>query len=303
MQTGFHVYWYPAVLAALAFVAPACSSGSPTTPSQPGERRLSVSFISPGMGSVLGGTRVRVMGDGFVSGVTVTLGGIPAEIVSVDARVIDAITAPELAGAVDVVVSVPSGQSGRLASAFTYVNLPAPSVSALSESSGSTLGGGPFAILGANFLDHATARFGDVEIPVFFGGNRLFGVAPAHPAGSVDVTVINSDGQSGTLVGGYTYVPPAQLNFNGEWIGDDFPLSFTIQNSTLTAFSCGAVLDGAATVSLTLNPPRSVIDGTVQFDAPGEFTARVVTPTNALGTLSIAGCTPGPWRASRKGAQ
>jgi len=38
-------------------------------------------------------------------------------------------------------------------------------------------------------------------------GTRIVATTPVHAAGTVDVVVTNPDGQSGTLTGGYTFMP------------------------------------------------------------------------------------------------
>ncbi len=75
-------------------------------------------------GPTSGGTRVVIPGSGFVAGARVTFGGIPATSVSVDSGTqITAVTPAHIAGAVEIVITNPDGQSGYLPGAFTYVDL------------------------------------------------------------------------------------------------------------------------------------------------------------------------------------
>ena len=77
--------------------------------------------MSPNSGSTLGGTAVTITGTNFATGATVTFGGAAAtNVVVVNSTTITAITPVGSAGAVTVTVTV-SGQSGSLASGFTYV--------------------------------------------------------------------------------------------------------------------------------------------------------------------------------------
>jgi hypothetical protein len=80
-----------------------------------------VTAISPTSGTTAGDTSVTITGTGFVSGATVTLGGVPATSVVVgSSTTITAVTGARVAGTVDVVVTNPGPASGTLASGYTY---------------------------------------------------------------------------------------------------------------------------------------------------------------------------------------
>ena len=80
-----------------------------------------VSSVSPNSGSVAGGTAVTITGTNFAAGATVTFGtAVASNIVVVNSTTITATTPADSAGVVTVTVTV-GGQSGSLASAFTYI--------------------------------------------------------------------------------------------------------------------------------------------------------------------------------------
>jgi hypothetical protein len=80
-----------------------------------------VTGVSPTTGPTTGGTAVQISGTNFVSGATASFGGTAATGVSfVNATTLNATTPAHAAGAVNVVVTNPDGQSGTRASAFTY---------------------------------------------------------------------------------------------------------------------------------------------------------------------------------------
>jgi fibronectin type 3 domain-containing protein len=80
-----------------------------------------VASISPNSGSVNGGTAVTITGTGFVSGATVSIGGVNATAVTfVSATSITATTPAGTVGAQNVVVTNPDGQIGTLTSGYTY---------------------------------------------------------------------------------------------------------------------------------------------------------------------------------------
>lgn len=73
------------------------------------------------------------------------------------------------------------------------------------------LNGGYFVIVvGVNFVEGCTVTFGGSSAPVtYINAFFLQCLVPAHAVGTVDVVVTNPDTQSGTLVDGFTYNPPA----------------------------------------------------------------------------------------------
>ncbi len=115
------------IMQMVAFRTPAGGTAPPT-----------VSSVSPNSGSTAGGTAVTITGTNFAAGATVTFGTAAAtNVVAVNSTTITATTPAGSAGAVTVTVTV-SGQSGSLASGFTYAVI--PTVSSVSPNSGPTGG-------------------------------------------------------------------------------------------------------------------------------------------------------------------
>jgi hypothetical protein len=173
-----------------------------------------VSNITPGSGPSTGGTPVTINGAHFVDGVTVTFDGMAATSVTFGSSTsLTAVTPPHAAGAVTVVVKNPDDLQASVADGFTYIAPPAPSVTSLTPTSGLSTGGTQVTINGAHFVDGATVKFGTLPATsVSFGsGSSLTAIAPAQAVGTVSVTVINPDGQSGTLSNAYTYTEPPKL--------------------------------------------------------------------------------------------
>ena len=84
---------------------------------------------------------------------------------------------------------------------------PAPKISTISPDKGSINGDTSVAIVGVNFSQGVSAKFGDAAAKsvTFINSTRIDATTPAHAAGTVDVVVANKDGQSATLPQGYTY--------------------------------------------------------------------------------------------------
>ncbi len=82
---------------------------------------VTVTSVTPNVGSSLGGTNVTIAGTGFNAGAGVTFGGSAAtNVVVVNATQITAKTPAHAAGAVNVVVTNTNATSGALTNGFTY---------------------------------------------------------------------------------------------------------------------------------------------------------------------------------------
>lgn len=88
--------------------------------------------------------------------------------------------------------------------------LPAPTISTVSPSSGSTAGGTAISIAGTGFQMGATVTVGDTAATgvTVNTSSSISATTPAHAAGTVNVVVTNPDTQSATKSSGFTYVAP-----------------------------------------------------------------------------------------------
>jgi IPT/TIG domain len=78
--------------------------------------------VTPSSGPTTGGTSVTISGSGFATGATVSIGGANASATVVGSTTINAITPAHAAGAVNVVVTNPGGESATLNSGFSYTS-------------------------------------------------------------------------------------------------------------------------------------------------------------------------------------
>ena len=84
-----------------------------------------VSAVSPNSGTTNGGTSVTINGNGFSTGATVMIGGLPATNNNVtNSASITATTPAHAAGAVDVVVTNTNGLRSTLSGGYTYISAP-----------------------------------------------------------------------------------------------------------------------------------------------------------------------------------
>jgi hypothetical protein len=206
----FRGAWAGILLAGLTLTACGGSEtpAGPTTP--PVTVGPTVLGVSPTSGPTAGGTPVTISGANFAIGATVTIGGVAATNVSVASSTsIRATTGARAAGAADVTVTV-DGNSSTLASGFTYVALPPPTISGISPASGSTAGGTTVTLTGTNFASGATVTIGGVAATgvTVISSTSLRAVTGARAAGAADVVVAVGT-QTATLARGYTYVVSA----------------------------------------------------------------------------------------------
>jgi len=201
--------WAGLVLAALTMTA----CGGAETPTGPGEPPVTIGptvlGVAPTSGPAGGGTVVTISGANFGAGATVTIGGVAATNVTlVSSASLLATTGARAAGTADVTVTV-DGRSSTLASAFTYVALPPPTITGISPTSGSTAGGTTVTLTGTNFASGATVTIGGVAATgvTVLSATSVRAVTGAHAAGTADV-VVAVGSQSATLVRGFTFVAP-----------------------------------------------------------------------------------------------
>jgi hypothetical protein len=203
--------------------------------------------VSPTSGPTAGGTTITLTGSSFVSGATVRVGGTAATNVTfVSATQLTARTPAGTAGARDVQVTNPDGQSATRAGAFTYTApSTTPTLTSVAPALGPQQGGVTITLTGTNFVSGATVRIGGTAATgvVFVSTTRLTALTPAGTQGARDVQVTNPDGQSVTLTGGYTYaaantpfitsVTPASGPTTGGTLITIRGVSFTSRNMTI----------------------------------------------------------------------
>lgn len=170
---------------------------------------LATVAVTPGAGPTAVATSITITGDEFLPNATVTLDTAPCGSVTFVSKTTLTCSAPPApAGFVDVTVTNPDGKSVTRADAFEYIA--APTFLSLSPTSGTTLGGTTVVITGTSFRAPVTVKFGTIDAAtvVFNSPTQLTVTTPASAAGTVAVTVTNSDGQSVTRPNAFTYLAP-----------------------------------------------------------------------------------------------
>jgi hypothetical protein len=177
-----------------------------------------IDSVFPGAGATSGGTTIHLNGGGFEPGVAVTVGGVPATVVSRTPARVDAIAPALPPGAHDVSAANPDLQTALATAAFAAVAPPDPGIAGIAPASAPVSGGITVAISGSGFVAGATVRFGAdastgqggaaASSVTFVSPVRLDAVAPAAPApGPATVLVLNPSGQAAAASGFSYFVP------------------------------------------------------------------------------------------------
>lgn len=175
---------------------------------------LSFSTITPVTGSVNGGTSVKVTGNGFAPGATVTINSKPAavtdaangEITFVTPNIMAMAPTAQKLGPVDIVIMNPDGQTLSLANKFAYNAVAAPTVTSISPTTGPNGGGTAITISGTGFASGATVTVGGAACTsvTIVSSTSITCTTPAGSAGAQSVAVTVA-GQTGTLADAFTY--------------------------------------------------------------------------------------------------
>ncbi|MGN2638879.1 IPT/TIG domain-containing protein [Nocardia takedensis] len=160
----------------------------------------SLTGVSPGQGSIAGGTTVVLTGAGLSDVSAVSFGGVAAASFTVDSDTQITAVSPAGTGIVVITVTAPGGTSSGVS--FVYVVV--PEVTAVTPASGPAAGLDTVTITGTDFTGPLTVRFGSTATSFTVDSpTRITAVVPPG-TGTVQVTV---EGNGGAGAGvDYTYL-------------------------------------------------------------------------------------------------
>ncbi len=251
---------------------------------------MTVSSVSPTSVPIGGGTTVALYGTGFLSGATVTFGGVLATNPIVYSTTYMSAVAPGgLTGSVPIVVTNPGGVAavftGFSYGAATTTTGTQPSILAVSPNSGSAAGGTTVTLTGSGFVSPATVSFGGVPATnvAVLNASTITATTPANTVGPVTVLVGGSGGQVGGLTAGFTYIVAIPL------VSSITPATGLPQGGTpITITGSGFVPGATVTVGGVAATGVSVV-GPTQINAttpPGSIGAAIVLVINPGGAIS-----------------
>ena len=189
-------------------------------------------------------------------------------------------------GTVDVIVTNPDGQADTLFNGFTFAV--APVVTSIDPTSGKEIGLTSVTITGSNFQSGATVTFGGRAATnvVVVSPTVITATAPFHSPGTVDVTVTNPDGLSGTLEDGFTFpvfAAPVVTSINSTSGPRRGGRPVTIEGSN---FQSGATLVfGRSRATTVVIESPTVISAMTPSRRDGTVDVTVTNPDGQAGTL------------------
>lgn len=235
----------------------------------------SLASASPNSGPIAGSTNVTLSGTNLGGATSVTFGGTPGTITNATATSLSVTTPAHTAGTVDVVIATPDGNAS-LANGFTYL-APLPVISSASPNIVTTAGNTTVTLNGTGLSGASSVSFGGTPGIVSSSSATTATVtAPAHAAGTVDITLTTPDGPA-TLTGAFTYVAPTPALSGASPNGGS-----TGGGTTVTLW--GTNLSGATHVSFGGTP------GTVSSSTA--TSATVISPPHAAGSVDVVISTP-----------
>jgi hypothetical protein len=253
------------------------------------DTRPTVTGIAPSGGPDSGGTAVTITGTRLSDAVEVDFGGVPAEFVVNSNSSITAVSPPAGAGTVDVTVATGGGTSAASVGDQFIYSPALPTVSGVSPNSGPEDGGTAVTITGQNLGNAFEVDFGGIAAYFFVNADgTITALTPTESAGTVDVTVINSDGTSATGPGDqYTFVAAPAVS------------SLDV-NTGPAAGGTSVTITGAG-----LSDTTEVDFGGVptQFVVSSDTSITAVSPAASPGTVDVTVTTPGGTSATSAGDQ
>lgn len=253
-----------------------------------------VSTLSPSSGSAAGGTPVTIQGSGFVSGITVSFGGVPAVNVSVVNSTQITLTTPSGAvGSVPVMVTSPGGSFGGLSNGFAYL-VATPQLTGLAPSEGLLVGGTPITLTGSGFVVGATVTIGGqpARNVAVTSPTTITAVTPPGVPGGAMVLVTNPGGLITGRATGFTYSTTAtvsSLAVTGVSPSSGPMAGLTLVTIAGQGFASGAIvtIGGVPATNVTVLSPTQILASTPASSVSGPATV-VVTVNNIGNALSGA---------------
>ena len=300
----------------ISITTPGGQGSFPFTYSLTGYPAPTVASISATSGPLAGGNTAVITGTNFVSGAVVSFGGVLARSIVNSGTQITATVPSGVAGTVDVGIATPGG-AATLSSAYTYTSASpsAPTISAVSPSSGSTAGGTSVVITGTDLTGATAVNFGSTAASSFTvnSATQITAVSPAGAAGAVNVAVTTAGGTA-TSNGAFTYAVPQQsaptitavspssgttaggtsvvitgTNFTGATavnFGTTAATSFTVNSATQITALAPAGSAGAVNVAVTTVGGTATSNGAFTYAAPQQSAPTGVQATFTTGAIA-----------------
>lgn len=244
---------------------------------------VTVTAVTPAGGPLEGGTVVTITGTNFNPGASVKFGDTVAQVSSVTATTIIALSPVKTAaGKSTITVTNTDAKAGTLKDAFTYQK--APTLTALTTPlRASSIGGTALSLAGTGFLEGITVTIGGAaatEVKLT-GTTQVTFVAPAGAVGLASASVKNSDGQVANLIGAIDYALAPTITVIAPSSGDEAGGGDVLIFGEGLTSTAAVTFGGKAASSVTL------VDGRLVVKAPPGSPGPVEVVVTASG-LSVS---------------
>jgi ELWxxDGT repeat protein len=237
-----------------------------------------VSGLSTTSGTTAGGISITITGTGFTGASAVNFGSVAANfIVNSDTSISATVPPQSITGSEHVQVITPSGGSVLSgADLFMYSAAAQPTLTSLSPTSGSSLGGDLINLIGTGFSGATAVSFGGVNATFEIQSDTwITATVPAQGAGSQGVTVTSTGGTSNSISFTYVGVPTPAITgltaTSGSTVGGDTVIILGSGFSSTTGVTFGSEAADFAVLS------DNAIQTTTPESAAGSVTLTVTT--------------------------
>ncbi|MDK8181639.1 IPT/TIG domain-containing protein [Paenibacillus sp. UMB4589-SE434] len=236
--------------------------------------------LSPNKGLTLGGETVTLTGERFLEGAKVYFNNEAINATFVSDTALTIVT-PKWAKAESVAVKIvnPDGQTSELKNGYAYV-LPKPEITSVEPTEGPVSGGTIVKVTGSHFVTGAKVYLNNtlVSATTIINDKEIQFRTPSWSKGeSVDIRVVNPDGQDATLKGAFTFILPLSPEIssitptNGPLAGGT---SITIKGANLTAGT--KLYVGQKEVVIASLTKDQIVANTPKWDNPSKVNIKIV---------------------------
>ncbi len=242
-----------------------------------------ISSITPGQGTTVGGAPITITGTNLTGTYAVSIGGVAATNVSVvNSTTVTAVTPAGTAGAATVSLNTPNG-AVNLASGFTYIA--PPTISSVNPNQGPSVGGTAITIVGTSLTGTSAVTIGGVAATsvTVVNSTTVTAVTPAGTAGAKTVSA-TTPGGTANLANGFTHIAVpiiTSVTPNTGPTAGGTPI--TITGTDLTGTSAVSVGGADATSVVAVN--STTVTAVTPAGTAGEFNVSLTTPS---GTANLA---------------
>ncbi|MFM5667701.1 putative Ig domain-containing protein [Aeromonas hydrophila] len=248
--------------------------------------------VAPNSGSTDGATSVTLTGTDFTGATAVSFGGTAASGYIVNnATTITATTPAHAAGAVNVVVTTPSG-TATLTNGYTYT-VPAPTVGPVSATVAANSSANPItlSLSGGTASSVAVATAASHGTATASGTNITYTPTAGYSGSdSFTYTATNASGTSSPATVTITVSAPT-LTITPTTLPDSTQSTAYSQTLTATGGSAPytyAITAGSLPAGLSLNTSSGVISGTPSASGTGNFTVTATDANSATGSQAYS---------------